>query len=162
MIELVFVIVVIGILASVAIPRLTAKRDDAKISICETNIKVFISDMKSYYGARGTFTDPNTGTVVLRTITEVNFMGTPDIDANGDNGNFQFACGSISTPTPIVIFTTDVTTNPTTGDPTIVMTATAQTPNNSVDADLVLLLKKANLASSTGVEHIIGGITVKR
>ena len=33
MIELIFVIVIIGILASVAIPRLTATRDDAKISI---------------------------------------------------------------------------------------------------------------------------------
>ncbi len=32
MIELIFVIVIIGILAAVAIPRLAATRDDAKIS----------------------------------------------------------------------------------------------------------------------------------
>jgi len=33
MIELIFVIVIIGILASVALPRLSATRDDAKVSI---------------------------------------------------------------------------------------------------------------------------------
>ncbi len=38
MIELVFVIVILGILASVAIPKLAATRDDANISALATSI----------------------------------------------------------------------------------------------------------------------------
>ena len=43
MIELVFVIVVIGILASVAIPRFSATRDDAEV----TNARVTVSSVRS-------------------------------------------------------------------------------------------------------------------
>lgn len=162
MIELIFVIVIIGLLASIAIPKLVATRDDAAISACEGNIKVFIGDMKSYYTSKGSFLDPKTGTVVIEAITDVNFIGTPIIDSNGDNGNFQFACGDTSTPTAIVIFTSDVTDNPATGEPAILLTATTQTPNNIVDTGLVSLLEKTNLASSSGVDHIIGGVKVVR
>ncbi|WP_314988899.1 prepilin-type N-terminal cleavage/methylation domain-containing protein [uncultured Campylobacter sp.] len=49
MIELIFVIVILGILAAVAIPRLTATRDDAEISAAATNISTVISDLNSYY-----------------------------------------------------------------------------------------------------------------
>ncbi len=45
MIELIFVIVIIGILASVAIPRLSATRDDAKVSILATAIKTVKSEI---------------------------------------------------------------------------------------------------------------------
>ena len=38
MIELIFVIVILGILAAVAIPRLAATRDDAEISKVSTNV----------------------------------------------------------------------------------------------------------------------------
>ena len=38
MIELVFVVVIIGILASVAIPRLSATRDDAEIAKARTMV----------------------------------------------------------------------------------------------------------------------------
>lgn len=162
MIELIFVIVIIGILASIAIPKLAVTRDDAAISMCEGNIKVFIGDMKSYYTSKGSFLDPKTGTVVIEAITDVNFIGIPRIDSNGDNGNFQFVCGDTSTPTPIVIFTSNVTNNPATGEPAILLTATTQTPNNIVDTGLVSLLEKTNLASSSGVDHIIGGVKVVR
>lgn len=163
MIELIFVIVIIGILASIAIPKLAATRDDAAISACEGNIKVFIGDMKSYYTSKGSFLDPKTGTVAaIDAITDVNFIGTPTIDSNGDNGNFQFVCGDTSTPTPIVIFTSNVTNNPATGEPAVLLTATTQTPNNIVDIGLVSLLEKTNLASSSGVDHIIGGVKVVR
>ncbi len=53
MIELIFVIVIIGILAAVAIPRLAATRDDAKISTSISNLKVLINDSKAYYTAQG-------------------------------------------------------------------------------------------------------------
>ena len=57
MIELVFVIVILGILASVAIPKLAATRDDANIAKASTEISAMISDMGSYYTAHGKFND---------------------------------------------------------------------------------------------------------
>lgn len=44
MIELIFVIVIIGILAAVAIPKLAATRDDAEISKAVQNLSTCISD----------------------------------------------------------------------------------------------------------------------
>ena len=49
MIELIFVIVILGILAAVAVPRLTATRDDAEIAKAATNVSTLISDIGAYY-----------------------------------------------------------------------------------------------------------------
>jgi len=49
MIELVFVIVIIGILAAVAIPKLAATRDDAKISAEEASIKQILDNLANEY-----------------------------------------------------------------------------------------------------------------
>lgn len=49
MIELIFVIVIIGILAAVALPKLTATRDDAVISTIVSNVRVALSDFEAYY-----------------------------------------------------------------------------------------------------------------
>ncbi|EIF51144.1 type II secretion system protein [Sulfurovum sp. AR] len=54
MIELIFVIVIIGILAAVAIPKLAATRDDAKKSVTCKNLAICIEDMASAYTAVGT------------------------------------------------------------------------------------------------------------
>ena len=56
MIELIFVIVILGILAVVAIPKLAATRDDAEIAKTATNIQTLISDLGSYYTSQGKFT----------------------------------------------------------------------------------------------------------
>jgi len=53
MIELIFVIVILGILAAVAIPKLSATRTDAEVSKMATNMTVLISDIGSYYTANG-------------------------------------------------------------------------------------------------------------
>ena len=55
MIELIFVIVILGILAAVAIPKLAATRDDAEISKTASNIQTLISDLGSYYTSQGEF-----------------------------------------------------------------------------------------------------------
>ena len=62
MIELIFVIVIIGILAAVAIPRLAATRDDAEISKAVANLTTCIKDV----GAAATAT---------RAATDVNITG---------------------------------------------------------------------------------------
>lgn len=55
MIELIFVIVILGILASVAVPKLSATRDDAKISAAANNIQTAFQDFGSYYVSQGQF-----------------------------------------------------------------------------------------------------------
>lgn len=53
MIELIFVIVILGILAAVAIPRLAATRDDAQASKLATNVKTMISEISAYTVSQG-------------------------------------------------------------------------------------------------------------
>jgi prepilin-type N-terminal cleavage/methylation domain-containing protein len=53
MIELIFVIVIIGILASVAIPKLSATRDDADISTIIANARIAVNDFQNYYTSQG-------------------------------------------------------------------------------------------------------------
>ena len=68
MIELIFVIVILGVLASVAIPRLAATRDDAEVAKAATNLATAVSDLTAYYTAKGSFyenqTASNIGTKV--------------------------------------------------------------------------------------------------
>ena len=70
MIELIFVIVILGILAAVAIPRLAATRDDAEISKTATNIQTLVSDLGSYYTSQGKFATKTTssGTTTTNNI----------------------------------------------------------------------------------------------
>ncbi len=56
MIELIFVIVIIGILAAVAIPRLAATRDDAKVSAQKANMQSCLSSVGAEYQATATTT----------------------------------------------------------------------------------------------------------
>ena len=62
MIELVFVIVILGILASVAIPKLAATRDDAEIMAGTQRVTGLISDIGGYYTGHGTFAKASTMT----------------------------------------------------------------------------------------------------
>ena len=62
MIELIFVIVILGVLASVAIPRLAATRDDAEVAKAATNLTTAVSDITAYYTAKGHFKSGSNGT----------------------------------------------------------------------------------------------------
>ena len=57
MIELIFVIVILGILASVAIPRLAATRTDAEIATTVANLRTLLIDLNSYYVVKGKFAE---------------------------------------------------------------------------------------------------------
>jgi len=54
MIELIFVIVIIGILAAVAIPKLAATRDDATDAKVKANVATCLSDVVAAYTSQGT------------------------------------------------------------------------------------------------------------
>lgn len=68
MIELIFVIVIIGVLATVAIPKLSATRDDAIISKIVHNANTLFADFESYYYSQG-----NTAWIneTIKSVTDV-------------------------------------------------------------------------------------------
>ena len=61
MIELIFVIVILGILASVAIPRLAGTRTDAEIATTVANLRTLLSDLNSYYAVKDEFPQGSNG-----------------------------------------------------------------------------------------------------
>ncbi len=83
MIELIFVIVILGILAAVAIPKLAATRTDAEVSKAASDLATVITDMGSYYTAQGAFANLSTMTNV------VDFDDVAKGAASGDTANFQ-------------------------------------------------------------------------
>ena len=76
MIELIFVIVIIGILAAVAIPRLAATRDDAKIATCMDGASSFMNQVSAYYTSQGS----------LGKVSEMTNFPIDVTDANKLNG----------------------------------------------------------------------------
>jgi general secretion pathway protein G len=96
MIELIFVIVILGILAAVAIPKLAATRDDAKIAKGATELAMVVNDFGSYYTAQGAFG-------AISDMTNVNEFSTTDLatDLNGSGAVYFLvegvACMEINT-----------------------------------------------------------------
>ena len=84
MIELIFVIVILGILASVAIPRLAATREDAEISAAVANLRTLVSDASAYYTVKGEFGTGGTG-AKWNEFTSVP-LNNPNGTANGSDG----------------------------------------------------------------------------
>ncbi|QCD45684.1 prepilin-type N-terminal cleavage/methylation domain-containing protein [Campylobacter mucosalis] len=80
MIELIFVIVILGILAVVAVPRLAAVRDDAEVAKVANNLTTLIKDIKSYYLLQGSLAD--------------NFSGMTDVKLELASNNQAGAGGS--------------------------------------------------------------------
>jgi general secretion pathway protein G len=70
MIELIFVIVILGILAAVAIPKLAATRDDAKVSKVQSDAATFIGDLGTSYTSKGTWSNLKLSDVTNVTVTD--------------------------------------------------------------------------------------------
>lgn len=70
MVELIFVIVILGILAAVAIPRLAATRDDASVVAAAQDLSIAITDIAAYR---------ITGVEFAKTIPEMTNVQTPII-----------------------------------------------------------------------------------
>ena len=85
MIELIFVIVILGILASVAIPRLAATRTDAEIAATVANLRTLLNDVASYYAVKGEF-----GNAKWRDVTNVPLKNA---DTQAVNGNGYLTVG---------------------------------------------------------------------
>ncbi len=80
MIELIFVIVILGILAAVAIPKLAATRDDAKVSSELTNLSTCIADAGSAFTATGTEDNTSAACSALKCFAVT--LGTSTTDGN--------------------------------------------------------------------------------
>ena len=92
MIELIFVIVILGVLASVAIPRLAATRDDAEVAKAATNLTTAVSDLTAYYTAKGSFKGSGNANVTFDKITNA-------LDKNGNlNVKGKTACVTVTLP----------------------------------------------------------------
>ena len=119
MIELIFVIVILGILAAVAIPKLAATRSDAEIAKMATNAAAVVSDIGAHYTSQGstgtnwldmtnvaletaagvpaTATTVSTGSVLLTdgTNTCVTFAVTTDGNLTVTAGTTGIICAAV-------------------------------------------------------------------
>ena len=110
MIELIFVIVIIGILAAVAIPKLAANKDDATAKTCESEMGQLITEIGGSYTASKDFADWKTKTVanVTNITAGVGATGTKGIEEGAgtvvDAATLTYNCGgeAIATIAPAV------------------------------------------------------------
>ena len=86
MIELIFVIVILGILAAVAIPKLAATRNDAKVAAEMTNVSQVVANLGAEFTSQGAFNNitPATESVSLNcfAIAEPDGVGAANTDGN--------------------------------------------------------------------------------
>jgi len=161
MIELIFVIVIIGILASFAIPRLSATRDDAKVANCIENISVFMRDISAYYTSQGKYS------LNMKEMTEVEVYETTPITSSGDAGEYYFVCdksSSFMTSADAAITFKFSKIDNDAGNLRINLNATtASITQGTVDGDFGYILDKKDIATTgAGVDHAITGIRTKR
>lgn len=85
MIELVFVIVVLGIIASIAIPKINASREDAKVVAAFNELNNFIENII----AKNTLGHRHSSTIHV----EMNALGARVDWASGDDAYYDFRLG---------------------------------------------------------------------
>lgn len=92
MIELIFVIVILGILAAVAIPRLSATRDDARVSAAAADVATLYKDLAGYYTARGMWAGDANNTTGPSALTTANLQLMTNIStATAAAGEISFS-----------------------------------------------------------------------
>ena len=87
MIELIFVIVILGILAAVAIPKLAATRNDAYDATDCNNIVLCVMDIGAEYTSKNSMTiNSSLGCTVAQNSSENTIVFTlSDVDSDGSN-----------------------------------------------------------------------------
>lgn len=86
-IELIFVIIILGILAAIAIPKLNASRADAQISQTLANLKIAIGDISSYMLKNGTL-GPSS---IMSNVAD---LENADLSKLGANEDLAFKVGN--------------------------------------------------------------------
>jgi type II secretion system protein G len=81
LIELMIVIVIIGILAAIAIPRFATVRDDAEQASCRQNLNSLATAEEMYYADNASYTD-NSGDELDTYIQNSSSMSCPSDDSS--------------------------------------------------------------------------------
>ena len=146
MIELIFVIVVIAILATFAIPRLFGNKVSAQVAVCKQEINQLVREMSTFYTLKGT------SKTQLQEITNINSsLSTQSISPNdGSHGVLQPSSATpITTPITYVcdgenIATVKYDTNQTIGSQNnyTTLTITSTDPQEPVGKRLTEELNK--------------------
>jgi general secretion pathway protein G len=144
MIELIFVIVILGILAAVAIPKLAATRDDANIARVATDAATVVSDLGARFTSQGTLA----GNV-------------------GDITNVQLSVGDAAvTPTTAVAVDTDYQLLDSNGNECLIVTINNDLADGNVtvaagaDAAGTVCAAVNTRAANLIKDHIFGGVGV--
>lgn len=133
MIELIFVIVILGILAAVAIPKLTATRDDATIARAASDVSTAVQDIASYYTAQGDFSS------TWADMTNV------DINGTFPSGTYQ-----VGTQSNCITFSIDSNNS---------LLTVGSNSATGPSANTITLLENKNILGSGGADqnHTFGG-----
>jgi prepilin-type N-terminal cleavage/methylation domain-containing protein len=86
MIELIFVIVIIGILAAVAVPKLAATRTDAKVAAISQEASGLISEVPAYVVSQGKVSDLSAMSQIAKTVVQQNKAYEYNKTTSGTNG----------------------------------------------------------------------------
>jgi len=98
MIELIFVIVIIGILAAVAIPKLAANRTDAQAQVCVHEIGQFLTEVSGEYTKQGysTFKGENASAMTnIYTAATIPAGKNGIVDAKVDTTGVDYYCDGV-------------------------------------------------------------------
>jgi prepilin-type N-terminal cleavage/methylation domain-containing protein len=152
MIELIFVIVILGILAAVAIPRLAATRDDAKIATKVQEGTQFLNEMGGYYTAHGVFSK-------VQTMSNVKLSTSPSAETPADTTDLNnTAAVSVYLTDGNAIGCVKFSSFPKSGDGNI--TVTNLSGASSICRGLEKALADKNVSSTSGITHTFGGSNV--
>lgn len=97
MIELIFVIVILGVLAAVAIPKLAATRNDAKVVKELISASIALENLGAEFTSQGAFTNY---TVAMADSSVDCFVFTLN---NASDGNISLAVGPVTASCPASI-----------------------------------------------------------
>lgn len=157
MIELVFVIIMIGVLATVAIPKLSVSRDDAMVSTIIANARIMVNHTQGYYTAQGNarWKDSKISEITNVPLFTDMKCTTPVSDSVNSTPNIFYICDTLGDDAiNVVTFETSNEGNLT------VTTKGGSLIADSVSSDITMIA----LANSIGVgkQHVLEGLMVMR
>ena len=94
LIELLIVVVIIGILAAIAIPKFAATKDKAKLSSVKTDVRNIMSLMEGYASDSGKYVTPADLTKIP--VSSGNTISAATANANGNGYTITVTNASIS------------------------------------------------------------------